>query len=74
MEIQRQINFQQTMKDRALEKYFAKVAEIDDKIERLTELKEAAENGATTVSKRKLYTDSEIVTQDIIDHAQEISS
>lgn len=39
-EIERQIKFQQTMKDRALEKYLAKVAEIDGKIETLKGLKD----------------------------------
>ena len=38
-ELDRQINFQQTMKDRALTKYLTKVAEIDAKIEALNTLK-----------------------------------
>lgn len=49
MEIQRQINFQIRMKDRALENYLAKLAEIDDKIETLQELKrlqDIRENGS----------------------------
>lgn len=45
-ELQRQIAFQEVMKDRALTKYLAKVAEIDGKIETLNELKAQAETEA----------------------------
>jgi len=45
-ELQRQINFQQTMKDRALTKYLAKTAEIDGKIETLQNLKQKLDEAA----------------------------